>query len=187
MNKKKLLVIFSLLIVLFAGGYYMYKLSLKADANQFLERNNLNDLSVKEIVDKLEKDLHDDSPVSASIFWDRVVIKDDMGELVLPLPDDEFYISIAPYINFTHECIIHSLTGCRGELKNTKIDVEIVDLEGNVIYSNITPTLENGFLGIWLPRDIEAILTVRYNNKVATLPISTFPDSATCLTYLKLE
>ena len=44
----------------------------------------------------------------------------------------------------------------------------------------------NGFVGIWLPRDIEGTIEVTYQGKKATAPIATHTSSQTCLTTLPL-
>ncbi|EIL4350317.1 CueP family metal-binding protein, partial [Salmonella enterica] len=45
----------------------------------------------------------------------------------------------------------------------------------------------NGFIGIWLPRNMEGTLEVSYNGKTASHAIATRDDSQTCLTELPLR
>ncbi|WP_455133585.1 CueP family metal-binding protein [Microbacterium aurum] len=47
-------------------------------------------------------------------------------------------------------------------------------------------TNSNGFVGLWLPRDIDATLTITHENGSITTPISTGADDPTCLTDLPL-
>jgi hypothetical protein len=98
------------------------------------------------------------------------------------LPKDKFYLSFAPYINQTHPCGFHSLSSCQGELVNQQVHAVIKDSEGNEIVNSDLTTMENGFIGVWLPSDIKATVTVSYNGLVAQAPIATFADSETCLT-----
>ncbi len=61
--------------------------------------------------------------MSASITSDELIVTDSNNkETTYDLPEDEFFVSIAPFINTTHPCTNHSLTGCQGELvdKGTK-------------------------------------------------------------------
>jgi len=43
-------------------------------------------------------------------------------------------------------------------------------------------TMANGFVGVWLPRNIDGFVSVSYDGKVAQAPISTYAGSNTCLT-----
>ncbi|MBJ4296199.1 CueP family metal-binding protein, partial [Salmonella enterica subsp. enterica serovar Typhimurium] len=45
----------------------------------------------------------------------------------------------------------------------------------------------NGFIGVWLPRNMEGTLEVSYNGKTASHAIATSDDSQTCLTELPLR
>lgn len=52
---------------------------------------------------------------SASITSTQLIV--DSGgsnEAVYGLPEDEFFLSVAPYVQNTHPCATHSLTGCQG-------------------------------------------------------------------------
>ena len=143
-------------------------------------------LLVKEVVNELDRT--NPKGISASINGLKLVMSDENDYAEFDLPEDEFYLSFAPYINSTHPCANHNLATCRGELTSKKISYEVVDDDGNIILSDTVTTFKNGFYGIWLPRYIDATITVTYNNKVATASISTFDDSDTCLTTpLKLQ
>jgi hypothetical protein len=142
----------------------------------------LSELSVVEIVKKLDSTTLDPSGLNASITGEYLVLTDDTGEVKLALPDDQFYLSFAPYVNQTHPCGTHSLTGCQGELVDQPIHVTILDGKGSEILDADMTTMENGFAGVWLPRDIDATLTVLYDGKTVQAPISTYAGSDTCLT-----
>src|SRR5699024_6366872 len=103
------------------------------------------------------------------------------------MPEDEFYVSIAPYRGQTHECYFHSLTTCRGELANTDVDVTVVEAtSGKTILDETLTTYDNGFVGLWLPRGIDATLTVSTGDRIAKQDMSTRIDAPTCLTGLQL-
>src|SRR5690554_786851 len=65
----------------------------------------------------------------ASVRYDEVLVgavgSDDLESLAIP--DDLFYLSIAPYVDATHECHFHSLTTCAGELRNVPVRVTVTD------------------------------------------------------------
>ncbi len=183
MRKSQNLIIIAIVafVVITAGA-----LLLKGQGTQseivFLEKYGLNGLSVEEIVQKLDSSTSDPSGLRASITSETLILSDDSNEVRLALPEDKFYISFAPYITQTHPCGTHNLTSCRGELVNQEIYTIITDTEGNeIVNSNIT-TMANGFAGVWLPRNINATVSVSYNGKSSQAPISTYAGSDTCLT-----
>lgn len=115
-----------------------------------------------------------------------LILTEDDKTIPLPMPKDEFYLSVAPYKKLTHECLYHSATGCRGELKSETFFVEFIDEDGNVILSETMDTLSNGFIDLWLPRDIEGTLTITQGDFVATKVISTEAGQPTCETTMRL-
>lgn len=126
--------------------------------------------------------------VSASITSDELIIFHNNGrEEIHVLPEDEFFVSIAPYIEHTHPCTYHSLTGCRGELMNVPFDVTITDSEGRVIVDETIHSLSNGFIDLWLPRNHTYEVTIRYQGKAAATVISTYSGDPTCITTMQLR
>lgn len=148
----------------------------------FLDKYGLSGLTVEEITNKLDSSTEDPAGLKASITGEYLALSDETTEVKLPLSADKFYLSFAPYISQTHPCGFHSLSSCRGELANTKVHALIKDSEGNELLNADITTMENGFVGVWLPRNIDATVTVSYNGLVASAPISTYADSETCLT-----
>jgi hypothetical protein len=112
----------------------------------------------------------------------------DGREASLPLPGDRFYLSVAPYVDGTHECHFHSLTTCRGELSGAEFDVTVRDAAtGDVLISGPRTAFDNGFVGLWLPRGITADVTIDYQGRQAQATVSTTGnDAATCLTTMHL-
>lgn len=178
MKKKAILGI----VVILIGSFFLFSKS----KDPFLERNGFDNLSLEEIVESLE-DKTNKTEIEAGILGERLELSDSVGSYTMEIPKDKFYLSVAPYINQTHPCANHSLTGCQGELINKKIRVEIVDKKGNVIVNKEVETYKNGFFGLWLPKNIEGTIKVYYGEKSASTLITTYNDSETCLTTLKLQ
>lgn len=85
------------------------------------------------------------------------------------MSDDEFYVSIAPYVGQTHECFFHSLTTCLGELRNEEVHVTVTTADdGAAIVDETVRTHDNGFAGLWLPRGIDATLTAELEREGRT-------------------
>jgi hypothetical protein len=103
------------------------------------------------------------------------------------LLEEDFYIAIAPYHTNTHPWLIHSATGCSGELEAKEFDLKIVTKEGEVIVQEIVKSLENGFFEIWLPRNIEATMYIEYEGLSNVSTISTYSGDPTCITTTKLS
>lgn len=160
------------------------------ETGSLLAEHDLTDLDAKQIIDRL-----DTMPVAdrstdlfASIRPDNLVVSDQQGrETSLPMPENEFYVSLAPYVTQTHDCYFHSLTTCLGELQNEDFQVTITDSEGTVLVDGTHRTYSNGFLGLWLPRDIDATITIQRDGQTVTAPLSTSDDAPTCLTTLQLS
>jgi hypothetical protein len=154
-----------------------------------LTRYGLAGQDVVEIVDHLDRLGGDDRPADlmASVRPGELLLSDDEGELALDLPEDRFYLSVAPYVSDTHECFNHSLTTCTGELAGEPVEVSVVDASGQVLVDEQTTTFDNGFLGLWLPRDVAGTLRVTHDGLSAETAISTGEDDPTCLTTLQLR
>ena len=157
-------------------------------AADMLARHDLQGLTTAQVIDRLDasEDDRTNGPVG-SVRSGELILSDGEGEATLPMPDDQFYLSIAPYLTKTHECFNHNLASCKGELADTSVHVKIVDASGAVMVDRDVTTFANGFAGLWLPRDIEATLTVTYDGKTATVPVATGDGDPTCLTTLRLE
>ncbi|MDO5627075.1 MAG: CueP family metal-binding protein [Mobilicoccus sp.] len=155
-----------------------------------LSEFGLNGKSVVEIVDFMdETNAHRDSGLNGSIRYDHLKLTNENtgDETEVPVPDDLFYMSVAPYVTQTHECFNHSLTGCVGENAETEMDVTVTDSEGTVLFDGPATTFENGFIGFWLPRDITGTMEVTYDGKSGSMEFGTGEDSPTCITTLQLS
>ncbi|GIO25437.1 CueP family metal-binding protein [Ornithinibacillus bavariensis] len=125
--------------------------------------------------------------VNASITSTELIVTDkEEKKTTYALPENEFFVSIAPFENETHPCAIHSLTGCQGELAGKEFEVFIEDDDGNVIVDQKMASLQNGFIDLWLPRDKTFEVKIGYNGKTAESTISTFENDNTCITTMQL-
>lgn len=125
---------------------------------------------------------------SASISSTQLVVKESDGKsTTYNLPKDEFFVSIAPYVNKTHPCATHSLTGCQGEMAEEEFNVSVQDADGNPVMDNVAVKSQpNGFIDLWLPRDKIYHVTIEQNGKKAESEISTFEKNDTCVTTMQL-
>ncbi len=154
----------------------------------FLAPFGLEASGTEEIVDALDRTNADrEAGLAASVRYDTVIFATPDGEAQLALPDDLFYLSLAPYVASTHECYYHNLASCQGELVGEDIEVTITAADGEVLVDETATTYENGFVGFWLPRDIEGTISVAWDGLTTTAPIATGPDDPTCVTTLQLS
>ncbi|QWU15432.1 hypothetical protein SAMN04487895_12438 [Paenibacillus sophorae] len=124
---------------------------------------------------------------SASITSDELTVTaDNNDKTTYSLPKNEFFVSIAPYVNKTHPCATHSLTGCQGEMANEKFNVTITDRDGKVVIKDELQSFDNGFIDFWLPRDQTFHVTIEHGGKSSESEISTFEDDNTCISTMQL-
>jgi hypothetical protein len=177
--KRKIGVVIGIVIVVLA--VYLFVLNNETKVPQELDPE-----SVKQLVK--EYSASQTKSESASITAEQLIVTDKSGsETTYPLPQDEFFVSIAPYIENTHPCAIHSLTGCQGELTEKEFNVYIEDQEGNVVVNQTLTSQANGFIDLWLPRDKTYKATIEYEGKAAEAEFSTFADDDTCITTIQLN
>lgn len=160
------------------------------DQAEFLAAHDLDGMDGEQVVDHLDRMPVTDrsTELMASVRADQLLLTDAEQEVALPLAEGEFYLSVAPYVDRTHECFYHSLTTCRGELTNQDIDVRIVDdTSGEVLVDEEVTTFDNGFAGFWLPRDVDGTIEVTHDGLTGRSAFSSGDEGATCLTTLQLE
>ena len=125
--------------------------------------------------------------VTTFIDQTKVSFSFDNGDKVeIPLPEKEMVVAIAPYINRTHPCEIHYMSGCQGELVNVPVEVHATNSDGTVLVDETLTTMDNGFIELWLPRDRTIGLTLTAQGKSTTGTITTNADSNTCITTFQL-
>ena len=159
------------------------------DTAPLLAEHGLDGMDTTAVIDRLDRLPLDERPTDlmASVRPDELVVSSGQDEIALDVPEDRFYLSVAPYVDQTHECFYHSLTTCKGELAGEEIAVEVVDeTNDEVIVDETMTTFDNGFVGLWLPRDIEGTLRVTYDGRTGETEIATDAEAPTCLTTLQL-
>ncbi|WP_018884830.1 CueP family metal-binding protein [Paenibacillus massiliensis] len=125
---------------------------------------------------------------SASITSHQLTVTDSKEHTQTYAVDgDEFFVSIAPYIQQTHPCEIHSLTGCEGELQDQEFMISIEDESGNTVMNrDVVKSQSNGFIDLWLPRDQTYHITIEHEGKTSEADISTREGDNTCITTMQL-
>ncbi|WP_025134312.1 CueP family metal-binding protein [Leucobacter sp. PH1c] len=127
--------------------------------------------------------------LSVSVLPSEVRIQPEQpDELVVPLDGDRFYLSLAPYREQTHPCTFHVPTSCLGELQNADIQLRITNpATGEVLLDEARTTADNGFTGVWLPRDGEFLVEVASGGDAGSQLVRTGAEDPTCLTTLQLS
>ncbi len=161
--------------------------AIAGDAEAILAANGLSGKSPREVVEALDQDPAA-RPLSlmASVRYDEVTLDDGTTQATLPLDGDEFYISVAPYENRTHDCYFHSLGTCQGELTDEDVHVTVVSEDGETLLDEDVTTYGNGFVGFWVPKDIKGTVTVTKDGKTGEVEFSSDEEGATCITTLQL-
>ena len=160
-------------------------------ADEILAPYGMSGQDARQVIDQLEALGLDERPAElrASIRPDELLLADADGhEASLPMPADAFYVSIAPYVETTHECGYHSLTTCTGELGGQTMHVVVTDTaSGDVIVDDDLTAAPNGFVGLWVPRDADLNVSVEAQGRTATADLSTAsPEDLTCITTMQL-
>lgn len=153
-----------------------------------LEAHNLQDMDAVAMIDHLDRVPLDERPTDllASVTPDQLVLASETEEIALTLPDDSFYLSIAPFVHQTHECHYHSLTTCVGELGDQEIHLKVTDDAGEVLVDEQRTTFNNGFVGVWVPAGSSGTIEITHEDMTGTTDFSTGDASATCITDLRL-
>ena len=160
-----------------------------AAGQALLAKHSLTGKSATEVIDTLDRMPVEQRPTDlmASVRPDVLIVSGDGAEVALPIPADRFYLSVAPYVDSTHECFNHSLTTCKGELGGEDVEVSLVEEgSGAVLVDGVKTVFDNGFVGFWLPKDTAGTLRITHEGKVAEATVSTNADDPTCLTTMQL-
>ena len=160
-----------------------------AAGQALLAKHDLSGKSAVEVIDLLDRMPVGQRPkdLMASVRPDVLIVSGDDAEVSLPIPADRFYLSVAPYVDTTHDCFNHSLTTCKGELGGEDVEVSLVeDGTGAVLVGEMRTVFDNGFVGFWLPKDTTGTLRITHDGKTAQTKVSTHADAPTCLTTMQL-
>lgn len=151
---------------------------------------SLEDRNVDDVVDALDQMPVNERPedLIASVRIDQLELSTNEGSAAMDMPEDKSYVSFAPYVDSTHPCTFHSLTTCQGEMRNAPMHIKITESGSNrVLVDDRVKTFDNGFYGVWLPRDLEGKIEVTHEGKTGSADFSTKANGATCVTDLKLS
>lgn len=155
-----------------------------------LSQHGLSDMDVSEVIDHLDRvpAAERSNSLMASVRTDQLLLTDESGDVALDLPEAKSYVSIAPFVDQTHECFYHSLTTCLGEMGDEPVEVTITDsATGEEVIDEKTRTFDNGFVGFWVPRGISGTMEVSSDGQSGSTDFSTKQDGATCITDLQLS
>lgn len=150
------------------------------DETKFFEKYSLNIEDQVSIINDLENK-NFNQEFSASITDEMIIIYHKNKSYEINLEEDLFYVSLAPYINQTHGCYTHSLTGCQGELVDKDFLVKIYDEEDNLLEVKTINTGSDGFFGLFLEKGITYKIIVEYEDLSTSYDIDAYTDQ-TCFT-----
>jgi hypothetical protein len=147
----------------------------------------LENLDVKEALALANKWKTSNPEVTSFITTEKLNFEfPDKKKFVISLPHDSMMIAIAPYIDKTHRCATHYISGCQGELVDVPVKVVALKDDGTVLMDRTVTTMSNGFIELWLPRNIDITLTLESMNKKIEGQLTTFSNSNTCITTMQL-
>lgn len=177
--KQKLLMIAGIVVVA------LIPLVVLTNNNNTVDQNKAATEDIKKLVN--DYTLGNVQAQNASVTSEQLIVREsDNNEKVYEMPEDEFFVSIAPFIEQTHPCSDHNLTGCQGEMIKDDFVVHIEDEEGNVLVDETITSEENGFFDLWLPRDKNYKIKISSAEKTAESEFSTFTGDNTCITTIQL-
>ncbi|WP_174776335.1 MULTISPECIES: CueP family metal-binding protein [Cryobacterium] len=166
-------------------------IGLGADADAMLAEFDIAaPTDVKDLIEQLQSQPLAERPAGlmASVRVDELLLSSGDDEVGVPLPTDDFHLSVAPYLNDTHDCYFHSLTTCVGELADEELQVTITDDANNEVFLDETvTTFENGFFDVWLPAGRELTMRIDDGENTAEVPVGTGTDDPTCVTTVQLS
>lgn len=165
--------------------------SAEASVQGKLAQLGLDGKDVVTVINALDQTQEDkEIGLNGSVRQDELLLtsgEDKSTETSMPMPKDKTYVSVAPYVDKTHECFAHHLTGCQGEQVGKDFQVTVTDAQGTKIVDEKATTYENGFIGFWVPRDVKGTLSISGEQGKGSTPLSTAADAPTCITTLQLS
>jgi len=180
--KTILIAILSILLLAACGT-----IDTNEQAEQIDKEKEINQVDdVKALVDEYSVGNFTDDHQASITATELIITNEDETEERYDLPENEFFVSIAPFIDETHPCDNHSLTGCQGELVDADFAVQIENEDGEVVVDETMNSGENGFVDLWLPREQNYHVTVDYDGKSVESELSTFDNDGTCITTMQL-
>ena len=172
-----------------AAGGEQSTAAAESSQQDLLAAHGLENMDAVEIIDHLDRVplAERSTELMASVQPDELVLVSATEEKALELPEDLFYLSIAPFVDQTHECHYHSLTTCVGELSEEDVQVTVTDHSGEVLVDEQRTTFNNGFVGVWVPTGTSGTIEIDYADLTGSTEFATDAEAATCLTDLQLS
>lgn len=134
MNLNRTKKVVGLILIAIVIGIGAFALNTKpVSAESILERLDLNDQELTSIVMALDERLDEPQDIGARITGEALLLYQGEDEVSVPLPEDLFFVSIAPYINDVHPCQVHNLITCRGELYGETMLITITLNDGSAL------------------------------------------------------
>lgn len=131
---------------------------------------------------------HSAGGLQSHVTSEAIVFKfPDGQQSSVALPARQMVVAIAPYVNQTHPCKTHFMSGCQGELVNTPVRVLVKNQAGKTVMNKTVRTLPNGFFELWLDRNQTYRVFLKSGAKTTTGVLSTHAESDTCVTSLRLQ
>jgi len=159
-----------------------------SDPNYDNDYNNIKNLGIKEAVALANDWKFSKKEIISFITPKELTITfPDGRKVVTALPDDEMYVAVAPWINYTHSCSVHYLSSCQGELENKIFEISVKEKSDNLIFEGPVTSMKNGFFELWLPRDLELVVDISYDGKTAGIVLLTDNSCNTCFTEARLK
>lgn len=158
------------------------------DPNYDAYYDSLSHLSAKEAIAKANEWKFSAPKITSYVTTKEVIFEfPDRRNVKIELPNNEFYLAVAPYLNHTHSCEIHYTSSCDGEMKERTFEINALDEHGNLILNNSISSMRNGFFELWLPRNKSIKLQIKYNTSIGEEILTTSDGSRTCITTIKLK
>lgn len=175
-------------------GVFLSVMVLAACSNQAADiQSDFATLNHEEAIIQAHQWYRNDQGIVVHVFADHIrAAFEDGSESLVRIPEDQFYLSIAPWVNYTHPCTYHVPTGCTGELIGKEMSVTAVDtLSGEVVVGKKVVTQHDGFIDFWVPSGRSLEFTITYQDEnvgqlTSTEILSTHSDGRTCITTMQL-
>lgn len=160
--------------------------STDPDYNQYYD--SLSNLDYKAAIAKGNEWHYSVPKIKTYVTTKEAVFEFPDGRVVKKsLPNDLFYMAVAPFVNGTHTCETHYPSSCDGEMKEKQFTVSAVDENENSVFNGNITSLKNGFIELWLPRNKNIKLSISYSGLNGTETLPTKDDSRTCITTIRLK
>jgi hypothetical protein len=178
---------------LLISSFIMLGASTLVQAQEPMDAQHFEQLNYKEAVLTANSLYRNDQGIVVKVLPNKITASFANGSSAsVAIPQDQFFLSIAPFLSQTHPCTNHVPTGCTGELVGEKMHMSAIDVAtGEEILNQMVTTQPDGFIDFWVPRDRKLAFTFHHGDKngvyrEAKEVISTDENSRTCITSMKL-